>query len=86
MAAELIVIGPTTGAAYSYARKRFGDEAPEKCFVPVAPFALMQFSYGHRKDRVPPMVALPGTTGRADWAEWESAIRAAGVQTVEFVK
>lgn len=82
MAAELIVIGPTTGAAYTYARQRFGAEAPERCFVPVAPFSLVQFAHGHRKAAMPRAVVLAGTMSKADWPAWESALKAAKVTDV----
>lgn len=83
MAAELIVIGPTTGAAYSYARQLHGSKAPDRCFVPVAPFSLSQFAYMTKS--LPPVLVLPGSKDREDWTSWESVMKACKLEKVDFL-
>lgn len=86
MAVELVVIGPTTGAAYTYARGRFGDQAPDRCFVPVAPFSLSMFAHERRTGQMPSVVVLPGSEARDDWSSWESVLKTVKPMSIAFLE
>lgn len=73
-----VVIGGSSGEAYTYCRRRWGDQAPARAFVPVSSFAVVQQLHGLAEP--PHLLLLGGFWRRDDRAEWEDALRVCGYE------
>lgn len=77
---EFLVLAPTTGAAYSYARARWGHSAAMVASAPVNSVGILLNDV-----RGATCILVDGVKERADWPELASALEAAGVKSFEYV-
>lgn len=77
---EFVVLGPTTGVAYSYSRARWGHCA---AMVAVAPVNSVGLLLNDVKGAT--CILVDGVKSREDWPELESALAAAGVKSFQYV-